>query len=69
MDDPATAALGDYKVVATPENRQELRTVIGGEKIDVLIIDLDASDALDAVVEVLEINTSIAVVGILLPLG
>ncbi|MCZ6815743.1 MAG: molybdopterin-dependent oxidoreductase, partial [Planctomycetota bacterium] len=65
VDDPATAALGDYKVVATPENRQELRTVIGGEKIDVLIIDLDASDALDAVVEVLEINTSIAVVGVL----
>ena len=65
VDDPATAALGDYKIVATPENRQELRTVIGGEKIDVLIIDLDATDALDAVVEVLEINTSIAVVGVL----
>lgn len=65
VDDPAIAALSDYKIVATPESRQELRTVISGEKIDILIIDLDSKDALDAVVEALEINSSIAVVGIL----
>lgn len=65
VDDPAVSALSEYKVVATPETRQELRTVISGEKVDILIIDLDVLDALDAIVEVLEINSSISVVGVL----
>src|SRR5437773_12198715 len=60
---PLEAIVG-FRIAATTESRDRLRDTIGSETIAVLIIDLDRADALDAIVEVLEIKPDLAVVGI-----
>ncbi|MBX3394546.1 MAG: AAA family ATPase [Phycisphaerae bacterium] len=64
IDDPVFRTLTDYKIVATSKNRDELRNIIGAEHVAALIIDLDAQDAFDIVVEALEIRPGLAVIGV-----
>lgn len=64
IEDPVLKTLTDYKIVATSKSRDELRNIIGAEHVAALIIDLDAQDAFDIVVEALEIRQSLAVIGV-----
>ncbi|MBU0596181.1 hypothetical protein KJ567_05815, partial [Candidatus Bipolaricaulota bacterium] len=61
---PAGGGLSEYRVVATTTNRDELRTLVGIEDIAALIIDLDVEDSLDIVVQMLEIRSQMAVIGV-----
>ncbi len=63
--DPRVAEdLSEYRVEGTTTGRDDLRTLIGMGEIAALVIDLDTADALDAVVEVLEIDPQVAVIGV-----
>lgn len=64
IDDPAIGELSDFLTVGMTKSREDLRTIIGMENVTILIIDLDGDDALDAIVEVLEIKSDIAVIGV-----
>ncbi|MBN2561396.1 MAG: AAA family ATPase [Phycisphaerae bacterium] len=64
IDDGGIESLSDFKVVSKTRSRQDLRQTIGNLPIGVLVIDLDVGDALDTVVEALEIDPDIAVVGV-----
>lgn len=67
VDDPAAGALGEYgySIACAPADRQALRLALQDEAIDILLVDLDASDGTDVVIEALEIRANLAVVGIL----
>ncbi len=56
--------LSEYRVEGTTTERDDLRTLIGLGKTAALVIDLDSANALDAVVEVLEIDPRVAVIGV-----
>lgn len=64
-DETVLAALKEYRVTASAGSREELRRALTAEKPDALIIDLDQGDALDAVVETLEIHSGISVIGVI----
>ena len=64
LDDPALNALNEYKIAACTHTRDELRTALGIDEIAAMIIDLDEGDAFDAIVEALEIKSSLAVIGV-----
>jgi pilus assembly protein CpaE len=64
IEDSVFKTLTDYKIVATSRNRDELRNIVGAEHVAALIIDLDAPDAFDIVVEALEIRPTLAVIGV-----
>ncbi len=63
-DDPVFRLLQGYRVVATTASREELRTAIGSGDAGVLVIDIDRPDAFDAIVEMLELRPSLAIVGV-----
>ncbi len=63
-DDPILRQLEGYCVVATTSSREELRTAIGSGDAGVLVIDIDRPDAFDAIVEMLEVKPSLAIVGV-----
>lgn len=65
LDDPVFESFEGYEVCAFTSGRQELRTAITADDIDVVIIDLDTPDALDAIVEIREIDSHIAIIGVL----
>lgn len=62
-DPTGATSIPGFKVVARTQSRQELRQAIGILDIHVLVIDLDNEGAMDAIVETLEINSSIGIVG------
>ncbi|MFQ5412523.1 MAG: hypothetical protein ACE5EC_09490, partial [Phycisphaerae bacterium] len=64
LDDPVIRSLADYEIAAETHDRQSLRTALGIEPVDALIIDLDHADAFDTIVEALEIKQGLAVVGV-----
>lgn len=64
LDDPALQLLNDFDVVGNTRTREDLRTLIGMENVSVVIINLDDDDALDIVVEILEIKRGIPIVGV-----
>lgn len=64
IDDPAFAELTDFQIVGTTRSRDELRTIIAMEQVTILLIDVDQDEALDTIIEALEIKSDIAVVGI-----
>ncbi len=61
---PDACNLLEYRVMGTTTDRNELRTLLGIEDIAALIIDLDVGDALDIVVQALEIRSQLAVIGV-----
>lgn len=65
FNDPVFEGLEDYEICAFTSGRQDLRTAITADHIDVVIIDLDTPDALDAIVEIREIDPRVAVIGVL----
>lgn len=65
IDDPVFEGLEGYEVSAFTSGRQDLRTAITADHIDVVVIDLDTPDALDAIVEVREIDPRVAIIGVL----
>ncbi len=64
LDEPIIRSLEDYEIIAETFDRESLRTALGIEHVEALIIDLDHADALDAIVESLEIKSGLAVVGV-----
>ncbi len=64
IEDPTLKNLTEYNIVAYSKSRDELRTVVGTEHVAALIIDLDATDAFDVIVEMIEIRPALAVIGI-----
>jgi pilus assembly protein CpaE len=64
VDRQSVDGIPDFRVSAVTDSRPQLRNAVGSDTITVLLIDLDTPDALDAIVEVLEIKPEIAVVGI-----
>ena len=65
VDATDLARLPGFRVTRAARNRDELRNMLGVEAFDALIVDLDAADAFDAIVEALEIKPDLAVVGII----
>ncbi len=64
IDDPVVSELTDFQIVGTTSSRDELRTIIAMEQVTILLIDLDQDEALDTIIEALEIKSDIAVVGV-----
>ena len=64
LSDPALDQLPDLRFVARTHSRQELRDAIGALGVGTVLLDIDMPDALDAVVEILEINPEVGVVGV-----
>ena len=64
IEDPAIAELTDFQIVGTTRSRDELRTLIAMEQVTILLIDLDQDEALDTIIESLEIKSDIAVIGV-----
>jgi len=64
LDDPAFQALGECEIVGITRTREDLRTLIGMERLSAVIVDMDEDDALDTVVEILELKQNMAVVGV-----
>ncbi|MBE7507076.1 MAG: AAA family ATPase [Planctomycetia bacterium] len=56
--------LTDFQIVGSTSSRDELRTIIAMEQVTILLIDLDQDEALDTIIEALEIKSDIAVVGV-----
>lgn len=64
IDDPVIRSITEYTIVAQSFDRGDLRTALGAERVDALVIDLDHADAFDTIVEALEIVSGLAVVGV-----
>jgi pilus assembly protein CpaE len=60
----AIAELPGFDIACALDTREQLRLAIGTDEISALIVDLDQSDALDAIIEAREIKSEIAVVGV-----
>lgn len=58
------AELPGFDIAQAFNSREQLRLAIGTDNISALIVDLDQSDALDAIIEAREIKSEIAVVGV-----
>src|SRR6185503_10259300 len=58
------AGIVGFQVSAVTQSRPQLREAVGSDTVIALIIDLDREDALDAIVEVLEIKPDLAVIGL-----
>jgi pilus assembly protein CpaE len=63
--DPVFEHLEGYDVCAFTSGRQDLRTAITADHVDIVVIDLDTPDALDTIVEIREIDSRVAVIGVL----
>ncbi|MEE8170151.1 MAG: hypothetical protein V3T70_06355, partial [Phycisphaerae bacterium] len=64
LDDPVLTSLPDFRLTAKAESRSDLQNALTSLNITLLVIDLDVKDALDAIVEALEIVPSLRVVGV-----
>lgn len=64
VDDPALNSLGDFKVVARSNSREDLRLALTSVRPDAMIIDLDSPTALDALADTREILPDIAIIGV-----
>ena len=65
LNDPVFECIEGYEFSTFTSGRQELRTAITADHVDVVIIDLDAPNALDAIVEIREIDARVAIIGVL----
>jgi pilus assembly protein CpaE len=64
LKDTEFASLQDAVVVCRSNNRDELRNALRSLNVAVLILDLDAADAIPTIIEVLEIQPKLGVVGV-----
>lgn len=64
LSDTGLDAVPEFSLVSNTRSREELRKAIGLLRPEVLVIDLDAAGAQDAVVECLEIDSGLAVIGV-----
>jgi pilus assembly protein CpaE len=64
LDERQVTLPPEFRVVASTIDRNALRTAMGTEEIAALVIDLDARDAFDVIVEMLEIRPGISVIGV-----
>lgn len=64
LHDPVFDHLEGFEVAVTTTTRDELRTSVGVEHLAALVLDLDSTDAFDAIVEVLELRPHLAIVGV-----
>src|SRR5438477_9133719 len=53
----------DLKVVAATHTREDLRNAVGTLDVQILVIDIDDSEAMDAIVEAVEQRPGLGVVG------
>lgn len=64
IQDSVFQRLEGFEVAFTSMKRDELRTAVGIENVDAMILDLDAEDAFDVIVETLEVKPHLAIVGV-----
>jgi pilus assembly protein CpaE len=64
IDDPAVRRLNGFEVALDTTSRDELRTSIGVGDVCALVLDLDAADAIDVIIDALEIKGHLAIVGV-----
>lgn len=64
IQDPIVHQLDGFDVAVSTTTRDELRTALGVQDVVAIILDLDAADAFDAIVEALEVKPHLAVVGV-----
>jgi len=64
LDGAELSRMPGFRVTRTVRSREELRTSLGTEPMDALIVDLDVPDACDAIVEALEIKPELAIIGV-----
>lgn len=64
IEDSVVKHLDGFDVAVNTSTREELRTSIGAEDICALILDLDVHDAIDVIIESLELKGHLAIVGV-----
>ncbi|MCA9254074.1 MAG: AAA family ATPase [Phycisphaerales bacterium] len=64
IQDSVVHRIDGFDVAATTTGRDELRTAIGVHDVVALVLDLDAEDAFDTIVDALELKPHLAVVGV-----
>ncbi|MCB9855841.1 MAG: AAA family ATPase [Phycisphaerales bacterium] len=64
IHDPVLQKIDGFDVAVTTTKRDELRTAIGIEDVEAMILDLDADDAFDVIIETLEVKPHLAIVGV-----
>jgi len=64
LDGAELSNMPGFRVTRSVRTREELRTSLGTEPIDALVVDLDVPDACDAIVESLEIKPELAIIGV-----
>ncbi len=64
IEDTVVKQLDGFDVAVSTSTREELRTSIGAEDICALILDLDVHDAIDVIIESLEMKSHLAIVGV-----
>jgi len=65
IDEQAAHGLERFDLSAQTATREDLRTALGASHFDALVIDLDERDAVNAVVEALELKPNLAVIGVI----
>jgi len=65
IDEQAAQGLDRFDLAGNTSTREDLRTALGTTHFDALVIDLDERDAVNAVVEALEIRPNLAVIGVI----
>lgn len=64
IEDPAARQLDGFEIAAQTVTRDDLRTTMGMETIDALILDIDDRDSVDIIIQMLEIRPELVVIGI-----